>query len=65
MANRNFAPETKRAGAPTPRASSREVSSSGRDLVQHLREYARDNPEIAAAWCLGIGFVLGWRLKPW
>ena len=35
------------------------------DLTQYLREYAREQPEMAALWCLGIGFVLGWKLKPW
>ncbi len=33
--------------------------------LQGLREYAQENPEAAALWCLGLGFVLGWRLKPW
>jgi hypothetical protein len=37
----------------------------GRDLVEYLREYARENPEAAALWCFGIGFVLGWKLKLW
>ena len=37
----------------------------GRDVVEYLREYARENPESAALWCFGIGFVLGWKLKPW
>lgn len=37
----------------------------GRDMVQYLREYARDNPESAALWCFGIGFVLGWKMKIW
>jgi len=37
----------------------------GRDLVEHLREYAKENPETAALWCFGIGFVLGWKLKIW
>lgn len=37
----------------------------GRDMVEYLREYARENPETAALWCLGIGFVLGWKLKLW
>jgi hypothetical protein len=36
-----------------------------RDLVEYLREYARRKPEVAALWCFGIGFVLGWKLKPW
>ncbi|MGC1274979.1 MAG: hypothetical protein WBC44_14840 [Planctomycetaceae bacterium] len=35
------------------------------DLAKSLREYARERPEVAALWCLGIGFVLGWKLKPW
>jgi hypothetical protein len=35
------------------------------DIVQYLREYAREKPEVAALWCFGIGFVLGWKLKPW
>jgi hypothetical protein len=33
-------------------------------LRQHFREYARERPEIVALWCFGIGFVLGWKLKP-
>jgi len=37
----------------------------GRDMVDYLREYARENPETAALWCFGIGFVLGWKLKIW
>lgn len=36
-----------------------------RDVVDYLKEYAREKPEVAALWCLGIGFVLGWKLKPW
>jgi hypothetical protein len=35
------------------------------DLVDYLKEYAREKPEVAALWCLGIGFILGWKLKPW
>ncbi len=37
----------------------------GRDMLEYLREYARENPETAALWCFGIGFVLGWKLKLW
>ena len=37
----------------------------GRDMVEYLREYVRENPETSALWCLGIGFVLGWKLKIW
>jgi hypothetical protein len=27
--------------------------------------FAREQPEVTALCCLGIGFVLGWKLKPW
>lgn len=36
-----------------------------RTLLESAREYARANPEAAAFWCFGIGFVVAWRLKPW
>ncbi len=42
-----------------------EPAELGRDFVHYLREYARENPETAALWCFGIGFVLGWKLKLW
>ena len=35
------------------------------DLVEAFRQYAREKPEVLALWCLGIGFVLGWKLKIW
>jgi hypothetical protein len=37
----------------------------GQDIVQYLKDYARERPDVAALWCFGIGFVLGWKLKPW
>jgi len=33
--------------------------------VACAKEYAREHPEVIAMWALGIGFVLGWKLKPW
>jgi hypothetical protein len=35
------------------------------DAMDRLRDYARENPMTFALWALGIGFVLGWKLKPW
>jgi hypothetical protein len=35
------------------------------DIVEYLKDYARERPEVAALWCLGIGFIVGWKLKPW
>jgi hypothetical protein len=37
----------------------------GQDVIEYLKEYAREKPEVAALWCFGIGFILGWKLKPW
>ena len=42
-----------------------ELQKPMEDLVQYARDYAKEQPEMAAIWCLGIGFVLGWKLKPW
>ncbi|HUG66519.1 MAG TPA: hypothetical protein VMM76_02130 [Pirellulaceae bacterium] len=30
-----------------------------------FRQYTKERPETVALWALGIGFVLGWKLKPW
>ena len=35
------------------------------DFVAYLRSFAREKPQSAALVCLAIGFVLGWKLKPW
>ena len=35
------------------------------DFVTYLREYARERPEVAALTCFAVGFILGWKLKPW
>jgi hypothetical protein len=35
------------------------------DMIEYITDYARENPGNAALWCLGVGFVLGWKLKPW
>lgn len=35
------------------------------DLVQYVSEYTRARPETVAIACFAVGFILGWRLKPW
>ena len=35
------------------------------DMVQYLKLYTRERPEVVALACLGVGFILGWKLKPW
>lgn len=36
-----------------------------RSLTDLIQEYARNNPLAFGLWALGVGFVLGWKLKPW
>jgi hypothetical protein len=35
------------------------------DLVQYVCDYTRERPETVAIACFAVGFILGWRLKPW
>ena len=35
------------------------------DLQCYTRDYVQQQPEKAALICIGIGFILGWKLKPW
>jgi hypothetical protein len=35
------------------------------DVVQYVWEYTRERPETVAMACFAVGFILGWRLKPW
>ena len=35
------------------------------DLAAYLKSYAKEHPDVAALWCFGVGFVVGWKLKPW
>jgi hypothetical protein len=35
------------------------------DVVQYVCEYTRQRPERVALTCFAVGFILGWRLKPW
>ncbi len=35
------------------------------NLVDRLEGFARENPIGFGLCALAVGFVLGWRLKPW
>jgi hypothetical protein len=35
------------------------------DLMTYLRRYAREQPDTMACICFGLGFIIGWKLKPW
>jgi hypothetical protein len=34
-------------------------------VVDCIEDYARAKPVSFALWTFGIGFALGWKLKPW
>jgi len=54
----------KRDGAPSGNQG-RDAMQPWEDMVDYLRTYVRQEPEVAACVCLGVGFILGWKLKPW
>lgn len=35
------------------------------DVLDSVKQYAQEKPTSALLIALGIGLVLGWRLKPW
>ena len=35
------------------------------NTLESVEDYARREPWTFAACVFGVGFVLGWRLKPW
>jgi hypothetical protein len=58
-------PKHAEANSHTPSVATDGDLHPGPDLVDYMKAYAREKPEVAALWCLGIGFILGWKLKPW
>lgn len=51
----------------TPSSSSGKSTElhPARDLIEYAQTYAREKPDVAALWCFGVGFIVGWKLKPW
>ena len=41
------------------------AESTIESAVSCVEDYVRAKPLSFALWTLGIGFVLGWKLKPW
>ncbi|MFO0960164.1 MAG: DUF883 C-terminal domain-containing protein [Isosphaeraceae bacterium] len=50
-----------------PRGADTESSLPGflESSMESIERYARDEPWAFAGWVFGIGFILGWKLKPW
>lgn len=62
MATRSSAnsPDSKSSGPPSTSAATGKPPL----LKDFVKEYARQRPEVVALWCFGIGFIIGWKLKP-
>jgi len=41
------------------------LENMANDALDNLKDYAREHPTSFALWAVGIGFILGWKLKPW
>jgi hypothetical protein len=41
------------------------AQSAIQSAVELIEDYARAKPLPFALWTFGIGFALGWKLKPW
>jgi hypothetical protein len=41
------------------------AESTIHSVVDTIEDYARAKPVSFGLWALGIGFVLGWKMKPW
>jgi hypothetical protein len=35
------------------------------DVVDRVKNYACEQPVSFGLWALGVGFIIGWKLKPW
>jgi hypothetical protein len=56
--------QTERPSIPFDEWEHREMHPA-KDFVNYVQNYARQKPDVAALCCFGIGFVLGWKVKPW
>jgi hypothetical protein len=51
----------------SPQSVPRPRDADGKEIhfLELARLYARENPDVIAICCFSLGFVLGWKLKPW
>jgi hypothetical protein len=41
------------------------IEATFHSVTDSVEDYARREPLKFAAWVFGIGFLLGWKIKPW
>lgn len=52
------------AGVAAQDAARHFVREPAMDLFSLAKQYARENPDVAACWAFGLGVVVGWKLRP-
>ena len=63
--------DTARAGFPSEMYQASHPGDSGplaeaaERALESATRFVHEQPVTTALWALGIGFILGWRLKPW
>lgn len=60
-----WTPSTYRGVDLSPQDTTDQLTEFLEDRIQAVEDYARVNPWSFGVCMLGIGFVLGWKLKPW
>jgi hypothetical protein len=53
------------AGSPTSMTEESHLNVWVERTVEGIEDYARREPWAFATWVFGVGFILGWKLKPW
>jgi len=39
------------------------VTEPARDISGVLKDFVQEKPDVAAMWCLGLGLIIGWKLR--
>jgi hypothetical protein len=55
----------KREASSTPHNGAERELKPLEDFTAYVQEYSRQHPERVALTCIGLGFILGWKLKLW
>jgi hypothetical protein len=63
--SRETATSAKHRSSDAAERAGEEALKATETAIEFFREYARQRPEVVALWAFGVGFVLGWKLKPW
>jgi site-specific recombinase len=63
VARESFAGVADSAVSTMREAGTHYVAEPAKDVFSLLRDYAKDKPDVAAMWALGIGIMIGWKLR--